>query len=208
MTSEANRALLLRLAREAIEGHVSRAASSAHTTQSARGPGSSDVPDSGPNPHSALGNPQSDLPEALSQLCGAFVTLNHRGDLRGCIGHIEPNEPLGSVVPRCAVLSCSADPRFSPVTPFELDEIEIEISLLGPLEPVAGIADIVVGRHGLVVEQGMLRGLLLPQVATEWKWDAETFLAQTCRKAGLPTSAWKHGAQVFRFEAEVFGERR
>jgi uncharacterized protein (TIGR00296 family) len=110
-------------------------------------------------------------------------------------------------VPRCAVAAGTTDPRFPPITPQELDELDIEISLLGPLEPVAGPQDIQIGRHGLVVEQGWQRGLLLPQVATEWQWDAETFLAHTCHKAGLPRDAWKHGAQVFRFEAEVFGER-
>src|SRR5262249_57525518 len=85
--------------------------------------------------------------------------------------------------------------------------LEIEISLLGPLEPIAGPEDVVLGRHGLVVERDWHRGLLLPQVATEWEWDAETFLAQTCHKAGLPRDAWKHWAKTWRFEAEVFGEK-
>jgi len=109
-------------------------------------------------------------------------------------------------VTRCAVAACSADPRFPPVTPAELEQIEIEISLLGPLEPITGPQEIEIGAHGLVVEMGWQRGLLLPQVATEWKWDAEAFLAHTCHKAGLPRDAWRHGAKVWRFEAEVFGE--
>src|SRR6185295_19984167 len=121
---------------------------------------------------------------------GAFVTLHKHGELRGCIGHIEANEPLGKVVTRCAVAAASTDPRFPPITADELRQIEIEISLLGPLEQIHGPGDIVVGRHGLVVEQGWQRGLLLPQVATEWHWDAETFLAHTCHKAGLPRDAW------------------
>jgi uncharacterized protein (TIGR00296 family) len=111
------------------------------------------------------------------------------------------------VVTRCAVAAGSTDPRFPPITRTELDELDIEISLLGPLEPIAGPEDIAVGRHGLVVEMGWQRGLLLPQVATEWNWDAETFLSHTCHKAGLPRDAWKHGAKLWRFDAEVFGER-
>jgi hypothetical protein len=110
------------------------------------------------------------------------------------------------VVPRCAVAACSNDPRFPPIAPDELDEIDIEISLLGPLEPIAGPQDIAIGRHGLVVERGRQRGLLLPQVATEWQWDAGAFLAHTCHKAGLPRDAWRHGVKIWRFEAEVFGE--
>ena len=112
-------------------------------------------------------------------------------------------EPSGS-----AVAACSTDPRFPPVGAAELPAIDIEISLLGPLEPIGGPADIEIGRHGLVVEKGGSRGLLLPQVATEWRWDAEAFLSQTCHKAGLPKDAWKHGAKMWRFEAEVFAEAR
>ena len=139
---------------------------------------------------------------------GAFVTLHKRGELRGCIGHIEPTEPIGRVVPRCAVAACSSDSRFPPVAAGELDVIDIEISLLGPLEAIAGPQEISVGRHGLVVERGWRRGLLLPQVAAEWGWDAETFLSHTCLKAGLAHDAWRKGAQVWRFEAEVFSEVR
>jgi uncharacterized protein (TIGR00296 family) len=91
--------------------------------------------------------------------------------------------------------------------PIEVDEVMIEISLLGPLEHITGAADVVIGRHGLVVEQRGQRGLLLPQVAVEWQWDADTFLAHACHKAGLPREAWKHGASLWRFEAEVFSEK-
>ena len=177
VTSADDRRLLLRLAREALAAHVGVAA--AHV------PGPSAV---------------------LERRGGAFVTLTVDGELRGCIGHIEMNEPLGRVVPRCAVAAGSTDPRFPPITPTELDQIEIEISLLGPLEPVEGPDDIEIGRHGLVVESGWHRGLLLPQVATERRWDAETFLAHTCHKAGLPRDAWKDRAVLWRFEAEVFSE--
>ena len=184
-TSDQDRALLLRLARASIAAHVTGA-----DPQSAA--------------QSAIPDPQSAT--VLTQFSGAFVTLHKHGDLRGCIGHIGANERLATVVPRCAVAACSADPRFAPITAGELDAIAIEISLLGPLVPIAGPQDIVVGRHGLVVERGWQRGLLLPQVATEWRWDAETFLAQTCHKAGLPRDAWKHGAALWRFDAEVFSE--
>ena len=186
MTSDADRALLLKIARDAIAAHVN-SQSPIYNSQS------------------ATRNPQSAI---LARPGGAFVTLHKRGDLRGCIGHIEPTEPLGTVVPRCAVAACSTDPRFPPIAPAELGEIDIEISLLGPLEPIAGPQDIIVGRHGLVVERGWQRGLLLPQVATEWGWDAATFLAHTCQKAGLPRDAWRQGGTVWRFEAEVFGEAR
>lgn len=177
MTNEQDRELLLRLAREAIAAHVG--------VEPAHVPG--------------------DLP-ILERRGGVFVTIHNHGDLRGCIGHIEPTESLGKVIPRCAVSACSADPRFPPVTESELGEIDIEISLLGPLEPITRPDEIEIGRHGVVVEQAWRRGLLLPQVATEWRWDAETFLAYTCHKAGLPRDAWKHGATIWRFAAEVFSE--
>ncbi len=137
---------------------------------------------------------------------GAFVSLRVNGDLRGCIGHIEADDLVGHVVSRCAVAAASTDPRFQPLAYAELESVSIELSLLGPLERIGGPLDVIVGRHGLVVERGWQRGLLLPQVATEWRWNAEVFLAQTCRKAGLPHDAWKTGATVWRFEAEVFGE--
>ena len=210
MTTDLDRRLLLRLARETVAAHLGRSLADPQSAtvdpQSAMNPQSAINPQSPINPQSAIRNPQFVHPSILAQFCGAFVTLHSRGDLRGCIGHIEANQPLGDVVPRCAVAACSADPRFSPITHIEFAEIDIEISLLGPLESIAGPTDVVVGRHGLVVEEGWRRGLLLPQVATEWKWDAETFLAQACHKAGLPRNAWKHGAALWRFEADVFGE--
>jgi AmmeMemoRadiSam system protein A len=144
--------------------------------------------------------------EAFSVHAGVFVSIHSSGDLRGCIGHIEPNETLGALIPRCAIAAATTDPRFPAVSAQELPDLDIELSILGPLEPVHNPDDFEIGRHGLVVELGMRRGLLLPQVATQWKWNGETFLAQTCRKAGLPADAWKQGATVWRFEAEVFGE--
>jgi AmmeMemoRadiSam system protein A len=150
--------------------------------------------------------PPAGVEGTLELRAGAFVTLLKEGKLRGCIGHVEPDEPLGRTIPRCAVASCSADPRFPPVAPEELPAIHIELSLLGPLVPVASVAEIELGRHGIVVEMNGRRALLLPQVATEWSWDLETFLGQTCRKADLSPDAWRHGARLWRFEADVFGE--
>jgi AmmeMemoRadiSam system protein A len=178
VTSASDRRLLLRLARDAMVAHVGGA------------------------------RLEPIEPAAFAgRRGGAFVSLHDRnGELRGCIGHIEPDQLLAGVVARCAVAACSADPRFPAVTPAELQQLVIELSLLGPLEAIAGAEQIEIGRHGLVIEQGWHRGLLLPQVATEWKWDARQFLAQTCRKAGLAQDAWTHGSRIWRFEAEVFGE--
>jgi AmmeMemoRadiSam system protein A len=142
----------------------------------------------------------------LSHPAGAFVTLRIRGELRGCIGHVEADRPVGQAVAQSAIAACSADPRFPGVTASELPDLDLEVSILGPLERVASSDDIDVGRHGLVIERGWQRGLLLPQVATEHEWDRGTFVEQTCRKAGLPADAWERGATLWKFEAEVFGE--
>jgi AmmeMemoRadiSam system protein A len=135
----------------------------------------------------------------------AFVTLTKRGRLRGCIGYTEPVSPLYRVVQECAVAAATEDPRFPPVSPGELPEVHLEISVLTPLFPIRP-EEVEVGRHGLMVTQGRMRGLLLPQVPVEQGWDRETFLDQTCGKAGLPPSAWRHGATLQGFTAEVFGE--
>ena len=143
----------------------------------------------------------------LNQNRGAFVTLRRKdGRLRGCIGLIEAVRPLIETVRDMAVSASSRDPRFPPVTPGELDELEIEISVLTPLELVEDISSIVVGQHGLTIRKGSLSGLLLPQVATEYGWDKETFLQETCHKAGLPADAWKEGAEIMTFSAQVFSE--
>jgi AmmeMemoRadiSam system protein A len=145
-----------------------------------------------------------DLPDAS----GAFVTIKRDGALRGCLGTLECPLGLAREVSRCAADAASADPRFPPVSAAELNELSVEVSVLGPLEKIDANdpGAFAIGRHGLVVEQGRRRGLLLPQVATEWGWTAEQFLRQTCVKAGLPGDAWQHGAGIYRFEAEVFGE--
>lgn len=142
----------------------------------------------------------------LGLYAGAFVSLHRRGELRGCIGHPGGNQPLATVIPECAVAAATGDPRFPAVRPEELKECVIEISVLGPITPVTDVADISVGRHGLIVEQGWHRGLLLPQVAVEYHWDREAFLSRTCGKAGLPADAWKQGARISMFEAEVFDD--
>jgi AmmeMemoRadiSam system protein A len=137
---------------------------------------------------------------------GAFVTLHLGGDLRGCIGQPGGDNLLVDVVAECAVAAATEDPRFPPLSPAELSRVHLEVSVLGPIMPVDDVAEIDVGRDGLIAEQGFRRGLLLPQVATERAWGRETFLSHTCLKAGLKADAWRSGAKIFRFEAEVFGE--
>ncbi len=144
--------------------------------------------------------------EALKQKRGAFVTLKIREQLRGCIGYTEELYPLIQTVALAGQAAAARDPRFPPVEPGELEQIQIEISALTPLRRIDNVDEIVVGEHGLVMRQGGYSGLLLPQVATEWGWDRDEFLAQTCRKAGLPPDAWRHGAEIYIFSAEVFGE--
>jgi AmmeMemoRadiSam system protein A len=137
---------------------------------------------------------------------GIFVTLYYRGHLRGCVGQIESVESLAEVVERCAVAAARDDPRFSPVSSDELSDLQIEISLLSPLQPITADA-IEIGRHGLVVERGPRRGLLLPQVASERHWQQQRFVEETCVKAGLPRDAWKEPAtRMFAFTTEIFSE--
>ena len=153
--------------------------------------------------------------DAFERKSGVFVTLTtYPGDdLRGCIGYPEPIAPLMAALKDSAVNAASRDPRFPPVSADELDTIRVEVSLLTPPEEVTApkIADlpgqISVGEDGLIVERNGMRGLLLPQVPVEWKWDSEEFLCQTCMKAGLGPDAWlMSGTRVFRFRAEVFSE--
>ena len=149
------------------------------------------------------------LPEpvgGLARRTGAFVTIRHHDRLCGCIGSVDRAEPLVEVVARCAGDAATLDPRFLPLLLEDLPAVLLEISVLGPFEPVLDPALVEVGRHGLVVEQGTHRGLLLPQVPTEWGWDRETFLSQTYVKAGLAPDGWRTGVNLFTFEAQVFGE--
>jgi uncharacterized protein len=141
----------------------------------------------------------------LAEPRGAFTTLHLEGKLRGCIGHVMPGQSLYATVAEAAKAAALEDPRFPPVTQAEVQRLKIEISVLSLLQPIRA-DEVVVGQHGLVVTQGNSRGLLLPQVPIEWKWDRETFLAETCLKAGLPSDAWQRGALLQGFTAEVFGE--
>lgn len=139
---------------------------------------------------------------------GAFVTIKRAGELRGCLGTLRCAGSLVEEVARCAADAASRDPRFPPVTSDELPALTVEVSVLGPLEEIdpGDPGAVTIGSHGLVAEQGFRRGLLLPQVATEHHWTVEQFLRQTCVKAGLQPDAWRRGARIYRFDAEVFGE--
>ena len=145
---------------------------------------------------------------AFPHASGVFVTIKRGGELRGCLGTLECRLALGDEVIRCAADSATHDPRFPPVIAGELGELSIEVSVLGPLEllqPV-DVSAISIGVHGLVVQHGEQRGVLLPQVAAERAWTAEEFLHQTCVKARLPRGAWQRGASVYVFVADVFGD--
>ena len=146
------------------------------------------------------------LPGAFTEKQGVFVTLQIRGRLRGCIGVVEAYEPLRDALPRCAVSAALQDPRFSPVRPEELAELQIEISLLSAPAPIRP-GDVEIGKHGLLVSRDTHRGLLLPQVAVEHDLGREQFLAETCHKAGLAPGAWKEPeTQIFAFTCEVFSQ--
>lgn len=177
--TEAERRQLLQVARSALEAHFRRG----HGGTGAGGAG-------------------------LCQPRGAFVTLRRRedGELRGCIGTMEPERPLAEAVARMAVAAATQDGRFDPVTADELPSLQIEISALGPLRPIRP-DEVEVGRHGLLISLGPRRGVLLPQVPVEHGWDRETFLDHTCWKAGLPEDAWRRAeAELLAFTADVFGE--
>jgi AmmeMemoRadiSam system protein B/AmmeMemoRadiSam system protein A len=145
--------------------------------------------------------------EILKKNMGAFVTLKKHGQLRGCIGYIEAIKPLGTTVEEMAQAAAFRDPRFPPVKKGELKDLSIEISALTPLRRIEDVSEIEVGKHGIYIVKGFRKGLLLPQVATEYNWDRLTFLEQTCYKAGLPSGAWKdEETNIYIFSAEVFSE--
>jgi AmmeMemoRadiSam system protein A len=143
----------------------------------------------------------------LDMPMGAFVTIHCQGELRGCLGRLETDRPIADNVAHLAAVVSDSDPRFPPLRASELPEVDVEISALTPEQEINDVAEIEVGRHGLIIERGYRRGLLLPQVATEYNWDRETFLEHTCLKAGLPPDAWRTGARILTFEAQVFGEK-
>jgi len=158
--------------------------------------------------HLGLG-PRPEVPETggLGAPRGAFVTLHRRGELRGCIGRFEPARTLARTVAAMAVAAATDDPRFPPVEPEEVDEIQIRVSALGQRRRLPDPSGLVVGEHGLVVQRGWQRGALLPVVAVERGWDAPTFLKHACLKAGLPADAWRDPLTSLEvFGAEEFGE--
>jgi AmmeMemoRadiSam system protein A len=178
LTSE-ERGILLRAARETIEAKLERRR---------------------PSHPEAAGN--------LKKKCGAFVTLCKKGQLRGCIGFVIAAKPLLQTVIEAAEASAFHDPRFPPLERHELSEISIDISALSEPRSIRGLDEIRVGTHGLIVRQGHRSGLLLPQVATEYGWDRDTFLTHTCYKAGLPGDCWRApDTEIELFTAEVFGEQ-
>jgi len=155
-----------------------------------------------------MAEPEVEDPE-LAEPGAAFVTLTKKGELRGCIGYSEPLYPLHETVARCAVAGASRDSRFAPITLDELSEVEISVSALSPLRKLGRIGELEPGRHGLLIAGEGRRGLLLPQVAAERGWDRETFLRETCRKAGLPAEAWSdESVTIYVFEAQIFSEKK
>ncbi len=142
----------------------------------------------------------------LLQSRGAFVTLKSKGDLRGCIGYPLPCLPLAEAVSELVVTAATQDTRFEPVEEAEIPDLEIEISVLTVPCPIEDPARVEVGKHGIIVTKGLRKGLLLPQVPGEYGWDRETYLKHGCLKAGLSGDAWKTGATIEVFEAQVFGE--
>lgn len=158
--------------------------------------------------------PAPEGPAKLRKPYGVFVTLTKRGELRGCIGHPMPTMPLVEAVIDSAVSSAVGDPRFPPVTFDELPEVQIEVSVLTPPEPIKVknprdyLKHIEIGKHGLIIECAGRAGLLLPQVPIEWGWDVEEFLSQTCMKAGLMPDCWlRKDVRISRFSAQIFTEQ-
>lgn len=147
------------------------------------------------------------LEENLQQHQGCFVSIKKNGALRGCIGNFTSDKPLWKTVQEMAVAAATRDPRFYPMKAADLDDYSLEVSVLSPLEKISDIEQIQVGTHGIYLEKNFSRGVLLPQVATEHGWDRDTFLAQTCIKAGLKKTDWQEGTDIFIFSAEVFSEQ-
>lgn len=158
--------------------------------------------------------PRPSVPTNLMKKQGVFVTLTKHGELRGCIGHPFPTMPLIDALIDAAISSATQDPRFPALSPDELSDVEIEVTVLSTPEvlkvkhPKDYPKEIVIGRDGLIVECGMRAGLLLPQVPVDWNWDAEEFLSQCCIKAGLPPDSWlDRNVSVSKFSGQVFSER-
>ncbi len=146
--------------------------------------------------------------ERLARNSGAFVTLHKGGALRGCIGYVEAIKPLCQSVQDMALAAAFQDPRFPPLSESEFDDIDIEISVMSPIQRINDVGEIHVGTHGIIIKRGFNQGLLLPQVATEQGWDRDTFLQHTCYKAGLEGDCWeKSETEIYVFSAEVLSEK-
>lgn len=144
----------------------------------------------------------------LNEPLGVFVTLRMGEELRGCIGFVDARLPLQEAVREVAVKAATEDPRFPPLARSELSDLELEISVLSSLKPVDSTDQIVIGTHGLIVDAGHARGLLLPHVATEYGWSREEFLNHTCLKAGLPSLRWKQpGLTLYSFTTDTFSDK-
>ena len=178
--TESEQHLLLRVARDSVQSHLLR--ESPHLPQVPSG--------------------------VLTECHGVFVSIHEYGELRGCIGNVNPVEPLLQTTAECAISAAVADPRFMPLALGELPEVDFEISVLSLMEQVKDVNDIEVGKHGLLISKGRARGLLLPQVAAAYGWDRERFLDETSRKAGLRPGDWQSGATIYSFTAFVFSERQ
>ncbi|MDD5284726.1 MAG: AmmeMemoRadiSam system protein A [Desulfuromonadaceae bacterium] len=144
--------------------------------------------------------------KGLNLETGCFVTIKQKGQLRGCIGNFVSDKPLYKLVQEMAVSAATRDPRFYPMKAHDLADFELDISVLSPLEKASSVEEIQVGIHGIYIVKGSYRGVLLPQVATDYGWDRDEFLRHTCIKAGLPENAWQGDCEIFIFSALVFGE--
>ncbi len=156
--------------------------------------------------------PQKRLDGVFSEKRGVFTTLTRHGNLRGCIGFPYPVKRLDEAIIESAIAAAVDDPRFEPVRLSEMDEIVVEVTILTPPEKIDAKpkdlpTHVEIGKHGLIVKMGPFSGLLLPQVAVEYNMDAEEFLSETCMKAGLPPDCWLTGAEVYRFEGQIFKEK-
>lgn len=172
------RRLLLHIAREAVKGAVADGSVPVHEIKS----------------------------EKLNGMFGCFVTVKMAGKLRGCIGNFISDKPLHKLVQEMAAAAATRDPRFYPMKKADLENFTLEISVLSPLQKISGIEEIQIGTHGIYMERNVHRGVLLPQVATEHKWDRETFLQQTALKADMGKDDWKDNTDIYIFTAEVFNE--
>lgn len=145
--------------------------------------------------------------QGLNAENGCFVSIKQHKKLRGCIGNFVSNIPLYRLTQEMAMSAATRDPRFYPMKPNDLSDFELEISVLSPLRKIDSVEEIQVGQHGIYIIKDSYQGVLLPQVATEYGWDRDTFLKHTCLKAGLSENSWKKDCDIYIFSAQVFGEK-